>query len=99
MTVIARYPEGHELAGQNIERTQQCPRCGKDFTQERLDAEWLNNTFADAPKHIDLLLKNCEVEVVDGKKHVWSPARCITFTRASLNTEVGPSTSHLRIVP
>lgn len=79
-----RYPPGHELAGQLVERKQTCSRCGKEFTQQRIDREYLNSLYEHKRNLFDAFLRTCQVE----NKEAWQPARCPKCDRAQLNNGV-----------
>jgi ribosomal protein S27AE len=83
-----RYPEGHELAGQLLERKQSCPRCGERFTQQKINPEWLNAFKAHSAEHLKAFLRTCEV---DENRQVYIPGRCGKCERAQLNPSNNPS--------
>jgi hypothetical protein len=87
--------------GQPIEREVDCSRCGKPFTQGRVNPDRLNEISAsdqEKDEHIlDLFLTTCAVEVEDNRRKVWFPARCASCTRPDLReTPRNTTTSHLR---
>jgi hypothetical protein len=84
---VMKYPPGHELAGQSIERQAECSRCQQKFTQQRIDRSYLNSVYIRGKSHLEAFLQTCEVEVTAEGKEVWFPERCPSCTRSRLNPD------------
>lgn len=75
---INRYPEGHELAGQMIERMGVCPSCGKEFLQRQVNNEWIGGTHVEMQ---DAFLDTVEVDAGG----VFQPLICHPCARDARN--------------
>ena len=72
------------------ERGVPCSRCDRWFGQQLIDRPWLQSMNEHRPLLLKSLLKTCEVEVVDGIRKVYFPARCGTCDRALLAPTTAP---------
>lgn len=84
---VMKYPPGHELAGQDMERPAKCKGCERDFTQQRIDRSYLVSLNDRGRGHLDAFIRTCQLETVDGKKQVWFAKECPKCTRSRLNPD------------